>query len=383
MRISSIELHHIQIPFRSRFQHALSDRRSTEAVIVVIRSDGAAAGYGEILPRKYLTGETIARVWSEEAPALAGMWLTASIATSDGILEWLWQRLPCADRAPATFSGFELATLDLAGKLAGLRVNELLELPCGPDVPAGIVIGFEVPTSSLRKHCTTLRLMGKRHVKVKVGRADDLQRLDAICEVLRDGACIRIDANGAWTAREAVDALLEMRRFDLHSVEQPVHATDLAGMRYVREQSGIRVMADESLCTLADAHRLIDERAADIFNIRLGKCGGFLTSLRLVELARAHGLGCHMGSLVGETGVLSSAAEMFVRSVGGFDCLEGKGQSTFLLEQDVCEPAASPAERWPSHGFGAHVRADRLEKFKVSEPLIFRAATSRSWPHAS
>jgi len=139
-------------------------------------------------------------------------------------------------------------------------------------------------------------------------------------------------------------------------------------MRRVREATGLPVMADESLCSLADARRLLAADAVDIFNVRLGKCGGFLGSLRLVALAAEHGLSCHLGTLVGETGILSRAAEIFGSHIEGFACLEGKGQNRFLLEQDVLDAPPASAE---SLGLGILVSQEQLERLSVAPPRKF------------
>src|SRR4029078_10196874 len=134
-----------------------------------------------------------------------------------------------------------------------------------------------------------------------------------VFDVLGETARIRIDANAAWSATEAIATLSKMRAHKIESVEQPVAANDLAGMRAVREATGFRVMADESLCSMDDARKILESQAADIFNIRLGKCGGLLASRRLVQLAHRENLDCHLGTLVGETGILSHAREIFRR----------------------------------------------------------------------
>jgi len=121
-------------------------------------------------------------------------------------------------------------------------------------------------------------------------------------------------------------------------------------------------MVDESLCTLDDGRRIIDAGAADIFNIRVGKCGGLLGALRLVELARAAGLGLHLGALVGETAVLSRAAEIFGRVVAGFPCLEGKGQNRFLLQGDI----ATATEALDAPGLGVALDDEALRRYGVS-----------------
>ncbi len=374
MRVSVVQLHHIRIPFKAAVHHSLKRRQETEAVIVAIGSDEGRIGFGEILPRPYLTGETVESVLRDLGPALAGRWLGRSLSAKQAVFEALCQELEAAGRSLATFAGFELALLDLTGQTYKFPAGEILERPAGPELGAGAVIDFNVPTGALSKLCAQLRLLGRCYIKVKVGLPDDLRRLQVIRKSLGPDARLSVDANAAWSADEAIEALLPMRQFDLRSVEQPVPAPDLAGMRRVRERTGLPVVADESLCTLEDGRRLIEEGAADIFNIRLGKCGGFLGSLRLVKLAEEAGLRCHLGTLVGETGILSRATEIFGCHVNGFECLEGKGMNRSLLVEDIIEPRQGDRTSCPGEGLGIRAAADRLVRWAASDPIVFETA---------
>jgi len=325
VRIESIELHHVRIPFKRAFRHATKERNHSDAILVALRSGDGLIGYGEILPRPYLTGETIETVHDHHGPELARRWVGSSLESRERLLEFARTELDLATAHLGTFSGFELALMDLGGRSFGSPVVELLGRSAGASLPAGVVVGFEVATDELERYCATLRMAGRRHVKLKVGLPDDHQRAEIVLRILRPEGGLRIDVNGIWSVEEALTNLDGLADLELASVEQPVRKEDFAGLRRVREVTGLPVMADESLCSLADARRLLEEDAVDIFNIRLGKCGGFLGSLRLSDLAAEHGLSCHLGTLVGETGILSRASEIFGSCVEGFACLEGKG----------------------------------------------------------
>lgn len=369
MRIDAVELHHLEIPFKSAFQHATKARSRSETVIVALRSEGGEVGFGEILPRPYLTGETISSVLERDGPALADTWLGLSLESLEDVVAHDRRELDRSARRLAAYAGFEVALVDLAGRELGFPAGDVLGLPPGRDLEPGVVVGFEVPTAKLERHCAALRMAGRRHVKLKVGQPDDRRRAEIVIRVLSPPGGLRLDANGIWSSDEAVRALGDLVDLGIASVEQPVAARDLEGMRRVRETTGVAVMADESLCSLEDGRRLVEARAADVFNVRLGKCGGFLGSLRLVELAQANGLSCHLGTLVGETGILSRASEVFGSRVPGFDCLEGKGQNRFLLQQDVL---GEPEVQQPGSGLGIQVSADRLAGFAVAPPAVFR-----------
>ena len=369
MQIRTAQIHRIRIPFKRAFGHALSERTHTETIIVILSDVDGTTGCGEILPRSYLTGETIQSVLDDHLPALLRAWLGRRFETRAEVVEALEEELGRAGRRLATFGGLELAVLDLVGKSLSFPVGEILGAQLAGPLDAGVVIGFDIDTDALPKHCAMLRLAGRRHIKVKVGRDDDVDRVKIVRKALGSSVPIRIDANGAWTAEKAIEVLQCLAPYQIASVEQPVPAGDIEGMCQVRTATAVPVMADESLCTIEDAQRLINMNAADIFNIRLGKCGGFLASLRLVQLARAAGLGCHLGTLVGETGILSRAAEIFGRRVPGFACLEGKGQSEKFLEEDVLDPMTSGSVE-TSSGLGVGISFDRLARRAVEQPRI-------------
>lgn len=373
MRVKSIRINHIRIPLKTPFQHALHDRKVAESLIVCVEEDNGKVGYGEIVPRPYLTGETIESVIKEHAPAVAALFIDRKFDDKQQLLCALKTQLENTDRQLATWCGFEIALLDLAGRFFGFPIGDVLSTKEGDELQRGIVIGYEVSTDQLPRQCAMLKLGGYRHLKLKVGHNDDLERLQVISDCLGDAIDLRIDANGKWKADEAVSALRPMLQFDIQSVEQPVHATDLKGMRQVREELGIRVMGDESVCTLDDAIRCVEARAVDIINVRLGKCGGFGGSQRLVKFALENNIGCHLGTLVGETGILSRASEIFGRRMGVFACLEGKGQSKFLLEGDIIDMEKA-GESKPGDGLedglGIIVDSERVARYTIRDHIF-------------
>jgi len=383
MRIEVVRLHRVRIPFRGRFGHALSDRSESEAVFVELRDELGGVGWGEILPRSYVTGETIEGVLERSGPEQAGRLLGVERPDRAAVEAFIRATLPLVGRDLSTFGGLEIALLDLAGRRMGFALADVLGGPQGPSLPAGVIIGFEVATEKLEKHCVALRWKGHRHVKVKVGHPDDDERLRVIARVLGPAVPLRLDANEAWAAvppEGLAGQLFTLGRIEIPvaSVEQPYAASDLEAMRRLR-LCGVRVMADESVCSLADAEAIVREEAADIFNVRVGKHGGVLASLAIVECARQAGIGVHLGTMVGESGVLSRVAEVFGRCVPGFACLDGKGQNRFLLEEDVLvgpiDAAENPAIAAPlsAPGLGVDVDPEIIARRRLGDPVELRA----------
>lgn len=372
MRIATATIHRIQIPLKRAFAHALSDRSGTDAVLVRLTDENGGVGWGEILPRPYVTGESIESVLSDSGPRLADALRDVTFEDQAGVVAHLTAMLDDCDGALATMSGFELATLDLAGRRFGFSAASCLGEHRGEPLPPGVIIGFEHETRKLARYCAVLRLSGKRHVKVKVGLPDDVQRCQAVTKVFGPDVPLRIDANAAWSVDEAVATLQKLAEVcPLHSVEQPVAKEDFEGLAEVRRASGVPVMADESVCSLDDARRLIEAQAADIFNVRPGKHGGLLASHRLCALATASGVRLHLGTLVGETGILSRASEVFSRCQPGLDCLDGKGQNAWLLAQDVlADPTDAAKAALDAHGLGIEVQQATVESLSVAPAAV-------------
>lgn len=81
-------------------------------------------------------------------------------------------------------------------------------------------------------------------------------------------------------------------------VEQPVKAHDLEGLTYVTERSYVPVLADESVFSAEDALKIVEMRAADLINIKLMKCGGLTSALKIAALAEISGMECMIGCML-------------------------------------------------------------------------------------
>ncbi len=98
-----------------------------------------------------------------------------------------------------------------------------------------------------------MKALGFQHYKVKVGNARDLPVVRLVRQLIGPRCDLRVDANGGWEVEQAIQMARELRRFDVSSVEQPIPAGNVSDLARVQREGGLPVMADESLCTLADA----------------------------------------------------------------------------------------------------------------------------------
>ena len=151
-------------------------------------------------------------------------------------------------------------------------------------------------------------------LKVKVGIDPELDvaRLAAVREAVGKDVKLRIDANQAWNAKQAVRILDQMQEkgLDIEFVEQPVPAADLEGMQYVPRHASVPVLADESVFSPADALRIMQTGAADFVNIKLMKCGGITNALRIASAAEVYGVECMIGCMLEAKISVNAAVEL-------------------------------------------------------------------------
>jgi len=375
--IEALTIYRLKIPFRQTFTHATQSRDDSDAIIVKLKGSNGETGYGEALPRPYVTGETtqsmVARVREHLAPQIFSKPWTPGWRTFDDLAA-VQQEWTASERAEviawnAAFCAAELALLDWGVKSLRVALTDFLP-PARNQVVYSGVISADDPkqAGALAKRMVQL---GIRQIKVKVGTEADAARLEAVRKIVGDDVELRADANGVWNAAQAVAQLQQLRPFKIAVIEQPVAANDLTGMKQVRQQTGIAVMADESLVTLAQAKQLIAQGGCDYFNIRLSKNGGITGSLAIAKLAQEASIKIQVGAQVGETGILSAAGRALAAHVPGLHYAEGSFGTWLLTEditfEDVAFGYAGVAPLLKSRGLSVTVKDDVLERLAVEK----------------
>lgn len=374
-RIEAIE---VTFPFRFSFGHALASRVSSNNVLVRVETSNGAVGFGEAVPREYVTGETPASVVRLVCEVLGPALLGRSFERLEDlppVLDDAFGRIDPALPSGAARCGVELAVLDAGGRATGRSVGELLGPVVRPVVRYSGVFPL-LPAPLMLLVAGGMRAYGIREAKLKVGRSlrEDLRNLKLARVALGRKAGLRVDANCAWTADQAVESIRAMRRYGVESIEQPVAQDDLVGFKRVTDLVEEPTMADESLRTEADAQRLADGRICDMFNIRISKCGGLLAAKRIVEIATAAGMRCQLGAQVGESAILSAAGRQFATRIENLRYFEGSA-GRILLKQDIADRELAPgrggcAPALDGPGLGIHVDEEKFARFVTARHVV-------------
>ena len=377
--VTAVEVCTAELPFRFSFEHALAERSRTHNTYVKVTLADGTVGYGEGVPRGYVTGETaddaLNAVSQRYGPALLGRKLGepadvhAALDTAAAALPASWVRPPGAG-----WCAFELAVFDAAGHLFGLPVSHWLGPVRAPVLTYDAVVPFST-AAGLVPLAGLIRSFGITRVKIKVGRdlASDVNRVRMLRSLLGSEADLRVDANCAWTDEQALSAIEALRRYRISAVEQPVAADDIDGLQRLTAACPETIIVDESLRTVAEAQTLVDAKACGAFNIRVSKCGGLRASMRIAEIAADAGVTVVVGAQVGESGLLSAAGRHLAACLAP-RYLEGSA-GRLLLREDITRERVLPgwAGRARPHagaGLGVTVNAEVLDRHMLRARVV-------------
>jgi L-Ala-D/L-Glu epimerase len=277
-----------------------SDPLGRRNVWVRIIDEEGREGWGEAPATPYYgeTAGTVSAVLPTYAPAIEAESEPFDLARIEAAVGRLVARNPAARVAVSA------ALHDLAGKRLGSPVWRLWGLDPVGTPRSSFTLGMAGAEQTREK----ARANAHRPVlKVKVGGPDDEPRLRAIRDEAPD-AMLYVDANTAWTAKEALRRMPMLEEMQVEFVEQPLHPADLDGLRLLRRQARLPIIADESCETAADIPRLVG--AVDGINIKLAKTGSLREAVRMVHIARAHGLTVMLGCMLESTLGIAAAVQL-------------------------------------------------------------------------
>jgi L-alanine-DL-glutamate epimerase-like enolase superfamily enzyme len=303
MKITDISFQVMNFPFVKPFRVAFTELAGMETCIVKVETDAGVTGYGEAAPLAFVTGDnldTIVAVGNAMKPVLIG-----ADPLAVGRIHVLMDGLYAGNTAVK--AGIDIACYDIAAKSAGVPLYRYL----GGDrtqIETDVTVGIQSP-EDMAAEAAEWKEKGFRILKIKLGEdpVQDEKRIAAVRKAAGGDCALRVDANQGWTVKEAVRMSSVLERYGVDLLEQPVAAWDIGGLKEVRENSRIDVAADESCHVPQDAFRLAAERAVDVVNIKLMKCGGIYRALQINAVCEAAGIRCMIGCM-GESPLANAAA---------------------------------------------------------------------------
>ncbi len=317
IRISKMIIEPINIKMDEPFTISLGTMTHLENALVTIVLENGVEGFGEAAPILQLNSEnqaTIISTLNSCREYIVGQDINdyRKIARTLRSAFWSQNTARCA---------IEMAMLDAYTKTLGIPFYRFLG---GTDnrIETDFTISI-VPSAQARREAAELADMGFSVIKTKVGSnlREDVERVLAIHEGA-PGCGILIDANQGYNPKTALQFINEVERQGIFPVmfEQPVGKHDLAGMKYVRDNTSVMVGADETVFTPMDAINVVRTDCADAINIKLMK-SCLIDALDIAAVARSAGLKLMIGCMV-ETFVGLGCAVHFAAGLGCFDYID-------------------------------------------------------------
>jgi len=300
----------------------------THNVLVIVQCSDGIRGIGEASSSLAMP-EATPESMSETLRTLSGMVLGKPVSEWDEISHRFTKKFRSH---PTALSSIECALLDAHCQsnqmsLANFFGGHHQTLETHFTIPA-------LPAETCSKIAKRMIRRGFKKFKVKVTGAqasEDRKRIQRVSQIA-DGRPVLIDANQGWTPQSSLRHIewLLKKKIPIELLEQPVRQEDLKGLKWLKKRSPVPIAVDESVKTLSDARKIVEEEAADIFNIKLAKMG-LGESLRTARYLKKAGkklmIGCMMESKIG----LSMSVHWAVGS-GDFDFID---LDSFLLLKEL------------------------------------------------
>lgn len=210
-------------------------------------------------------------------------------------------------RVPGEFAlkaALTAALTDWIGQRLGLPLHRYLGLDPDKTPLTTMSIGIDTPELTRRK---VQEAADFPVLKIKVGLDSDEATIAAVRSVTKKP--LRVDANEGWKSKEeALRKINWLADQGAELVEQPLPAEMQEDIRWLRGKARIPIFADEACLHPEDIPRIAG--AYDGVNVKLDKCGGIWEALRMIHVARAHGLKVMIGCMISSSVAIAASAQL-------------------------------------------------------------------------
>lgn len=301
-KITKIEVKKYDLSLLEPFKISLGTLTKAKNVLVRVFSDDHI-GIGEGAPTPIITGDT-------QDGSLSFIKDISSLLINEEFLDMqiLNEKIERSSTGMTSAkAALNIALYDLIGKYLSCPIYKILG-GYRKKIETDITIGIDTP-ENMKERALDAISKGYKTLKIKIGIDvnKDFERVETLSDL---GVKIRLDANQGYTPKIAINFIRRLKKFDIEFVEQPVPSWDLEGMKYVKENSEIPIIADESVHSPKDALKFIKNNVVDGINIKLMKCGGISKAIEIVHIAENADIPCMIGCMLESKISLTAAAHL-------------------------------------------------------------------------
>jgi len=354
-KIDRVDLVTVKLPFVAPFGTSVYTWTDKEAMLMRLESGGVAA-WSECVSDPdpfyfYETNGTARHIIKEFLLPLVEPGATL------GETEARFRRVRGHGMAKATI---ENGLLILIALQKGVPLHEILGFPARK-IMSGLSIGLKETPDELVAAVERAVAKGYHRIKMKVKKGQDVDWVRAV-RTRFPSVRLMVDANGDYSLDDL--ALLQrLDEFGLMMIEQPLSYSDIYEHSLLQKRLATAICLDESIHSLADAAAAIALGACRIVNIKQGRVGGLMESIRIAGYCAARGVGVWSGGM-DETGI-GRAVNIHLQTAEGFSLPGDTSETSNYFDKDIADPpvvldAAGFIAVPPGPGLGVTVVPERI-----------------------
>lgn len=358
--LDKIDLITVRLPFVKPFATSVHTWAVKEALLLRLESDGVV-GWGECVadPDPFYASET-----TQTVRHILKEFLLPLLTPGQTIGELLkcWSPVRGHGMAKAMV---ENALLDLIARQQNRPLHDLLGLPARR-IQSGISLGIQDSIPALLDAVAVAMSRPYHRVKLKIMQGKDIEWVRAVREAYPK-LMLMADANGDYRLEHAAH-LRELDAFNLTMIEQPLSYSDIVQHAALQQELATPLCLDESIHDLDDARSALALKAARVINIKQGRVGGMIESLRIAALCQQAGIDVWSGGM-DETGI-GRAFNLQLQTAPGFTLPGDTSETSRYFKEDIVEPGVVLADDGfitlpAGAGIGVTVLEERVARFTL------------------
>jgi O-succinylbenzoate synthase len=327
-KLGRVDLVTVKMPFVAPFGTSVHVWTDKEAMLMRLESGGLVA-WSECVSDPdpfyfYETNETARHIIKDFLLPLVEPGIPL------GELDERFRRVRGHGMAKATIENGLLILLALQ---QGMPLHRLLGFPV-KKILSGLSIGLKETPADLLAAVDHAVTKGYHRVKMKVKKGQDIEWVRAVRDRFPKLG-LMVDANGDYSLSDLAH-LRRLDEFGLMMIEQPLSYSDIYEHSLLQKELKTAICLDESIHSLADAATAIALGACRIINVKQGRVGGLMESVRIAGFCAGRGVGVWSGGM-DETGV-GRAVNIHLQTAPGFTLPGDTSETSNYFDEDIADP---------------------------------------------
>ena len=331
MKLKEIELRIIHLPLVRPFRTSFGTQTSREVLMVKVVNENGTTGWAECVAMseplyspEYVAGcldlmknflipalKSKPEITAEDVPNVLKPFLGGQMAKASLETAILDAQLRDQKTSLATYLGATKSKVE-----------------CG--VSVGIANNLEALAEEVKSYVDA----GYRRIKLKIEPGWDIEAVKYIRNLYPE-IPLQVDANQAYSRNDGKH-LAKLDEFNLLLIEQPLDEHDILGHALLAKEVKTPICLDESIISLQSAEDALALKATTIINIKPGRVGGYIESVKIHDLCLKNKIPVWCGGML-ETGI-GRAANLALAALPGFTLPGDTSASARYFKQDITTP---------------------------------------------